>query len=913
MITSQKTSLLVPSQLPAFIREEPSYSNFVAFIQAYYEWLEQESNALNQSKNIPNYFDIDATTEQFMQYFINEFLPYFPEDALIDKNTAIKVARQLYESKGTPASYQFLFRLLYNSDFDLFYTKDAVLRASDGVWYVARSLRLSSTDNNWLKTKNYRIFGEETKTVAVIENAVLTTTKIEVFISNIERLFQSGEFVRVVDSHNQDVLFNGQPLRAKIVGQISQIKIDPQNRGLLYNTGDPVVLYGGLNANTANPVGASAVVGQTTAGSITSLSVVQGGWGYRLNPYTSINIYGGGGATAYVAGVNPAAANVASVTFAPIDTIGLKKDITIGASNYNFSNITVSNVHTTFANAFTYAGFTTYPISSLILTNNGSGIRTLPVVDAESIFTNDVGQNAFVKSLGILAPIQIVSGGSGYNANETITISGGTGTGAYAEVTSVDTNGGITGVSYVYGPQGSIYPLGGMGYNKNYMPNLTVNSANTHTSNAAVLYVPTILGDGASFSVTVDRAGAISIINVTNFGEDYVSAPNISLKVQDIVVSNVSLSMVPQKGDVAYQGSSKATATYLATVDSTFVLQGNSDPNKILYNLRTFDYNSIPDPNQPIKIDGKSISAQISNQSYVLNQFYDGSPIYTNGIKTYGDGNARAFATFLNGLNISQGQYLNTRGQPSSYSVLQNQIYNNFTYQITVEKEIAKYRNILLNLLHPSGMKVLGRYRMESSNNFSTTGSHLVEQGYSLGYRTGSPSSSAEMVANFTNKSSNVIELLNLNSANIATFITTNTIIELVSPNGPNVRSQITSVDSVANTVTIQDYVWLTYSNVAVVQANSSENTIKVEYLTGSYDIINNGKYTDVNYPLKDIVHAGDIVKIDNNNLNTVTSVDYTQNIIYVANTINTTVTSYLSVNKTISTTNVNLYGSLDP
>ena len=85
------------------------------------------------------------------------------------------------------------------------------------------------------------------------------------------------------------------------------------------------------------------------------------------------------------------------------------------------------------------------------------------------------------------------------------------------------------------------------------------------------------------------------------------------------------------------------------------------------------------------------------------------------------------------------------------------------------------------------------------------------------------------------------------------------------------------------------------------------------KFLLSENDIINNGKYTDVNYPLKDIVHAGDIVKIDNNNLNTVTSVDYTQNIIYVANTINTTVTSYLSVNKTISTTNVNLYGSLDP
>ncbi len=121
-------------------------------------------------------------------------------------------------TKGTPASYQFLFRILYNSDFDVFYTKDAVLKASDGAWYVAKSLKLATGNKNFLKVNNYRLFGETTKTIATIENATSTGNIIEVFISDITRLFQSGEFVRVVDTNNQDVLFGGQPLRAKIVG-----------------------------------------------------------------------------------------------------------------------------------------------------------------------------------------------------------------------------------------------------------------------------------------------------------------------------------------------------------------------------------------------------------------------------------------------------------------------------------------------------------------------------------------------------------------------------------------------------------------------------------------------------------------------------------------------------------------------
>ena len=59
--SNQKTSLLVPSQLPAFIRDNPDYANFVTFVQAYYEWMEQSGGVTDGSKNIPNYFDIDNT------------------------------------------------------------------------------------------------------------------------------------------------------------------------------------------------------------------------------------------------------------------------------------------------------------------------------------------------------------------------------------------------------------------------------------------------------------------------------------------------------------------------------------------------------------------------------------------------------------------------------------------------------------------------------------------------------------------------------------------------------------------------------------------------------------------------------------------------------------------------------------
>ena len=704
----QKTSLLIPSQLPGFIRENPDYNNFVSFVQAYYEWMETNGQVLDIAQNLLNYKDIDSTTNDFIDYFINDFLQYFPQDALISKSSAVKVARQLYQSKGTPASYQFLFRILYNSDFDLFYTKDAVLRASDGKWYVAKSLKLATLDKRFLSINNYRLFGETTKSIATVENSVVAGTKTEVFISNIERLFQSGEYVRVVDNANQDVLFSGHPLRAKIVGQISQITIDPNNRGLLYQAGDPVIVYGGLEF--VNGHGATAVVGTTTSGSILNINVTNEGYGYSDSPNTILNITNAPGAIAIVGSLDPRANSVANVAYVPLDSIAPHQYIRLDSLDYQFANVANANTDTVMANAFSFLNMQLFPISSVLLQNGGGNIKKPPVVTAESRYLDLNGDYASFEALGILAPIQITNGGTGYEVGDTIVFTGGTGYDAQAAVTNVAANGMIRTIKYT---SDGFSPLGGMGYSPTSLPVVSVNSANVLASNASI-FVPSILGEGATFSVVTDRTGAISTINILDNGEDYTSKPNVSLKVQDIVVSNVSISDVPSFGDTVYQGVSLDLATYSATVNNVTLLTPNGDPALSLYNLRVFEYSSLPDPTKDLKINNKNINLVMANTAYTAD--YN-----SNGIRIYGDGRAKANASFLNGLVLSQGQYLNKQGQPSSYDVLQSSIYNNFTYQITVEKEIAKYRDILLNLLHPSGMKVLGRYSLRSNASFTST------------------------------------------------------------------------------------------------------------------------------------------------------------------------------------------------
>ena len=977
--------------------------------------MEQTGKVTERSKNLLNYKDIDSTSDEFLDYFTNDFLPFFPKDTLLSKQESIKVARQLYQTKGTPASYEFLFRILFNSEFEVFNTKDAVFKASAGSWYVAKSLKLASGDTNFLSTKNLRVFGEESKSIATIENCILVGNKIEVFISDIERLFQSGEMVRIVDSNNQDVLFGGETLRAKIVGQISQIKINPVNRGSLYQPGDPVVVFDGLD-DPLTGIGASAIIGETTKGSVQRINVVNGGFGYSLKPNTTISIIGGIGAKAnvsavsnylppsytianggtgyrindrvnyldspfaYVSGVNGTGSITsiqyvpsvnaqaivgltgvvvssntlaygavittsssvgnarANVSFIPIDVIGFKNTTLLSNSNYQFANMASANANTKLIHALSFRMLETSSIAAIEVENGGGGISSVPSIVATSTYPTEDVYGAFgesksdIASLGILSPIQVIHGGGYYQANDQIVFTGGSGRGAYANVTTVGANGAITGITYVFNPTDPfpMYSLGGQGYKNDFLPDVTVNSSNA-TASGAVLSVPGILGTGADFSLVVDRVGSVTTVNVLNYGEDYAAQPGVSLKVQDIVVSNVAIENLPRQGEYIYQGPSINLSTYTARVNSVSLLATDADPTASLYNLRVFNYNANPNPTLELKIlgDERNVNLDMANSAFPqfqkVHNYFDSlgnKTIYTRdynnqGFISYGDGSAKANATFLNGLVIGDGQYLTSQGQPSSFDVIQNSRYNNFTYLITVEKEIAKYRDVLLSLLHPLGTNVLGRYGLKSNNNVSLHSYNALNDGRPLSYYLGSNVSDAITIAtDFTNKSNNIVKFNNMLGARIGLIINPGySTIEISTKNGPNVYSEVVSVNESSNTVTLASNVWLTYSNVAVVTGNSGSNTLNITSLTGLYDLMNNGNYSDSSYPLKDIVFVGDRVLVDNNTSKVVNAIDYVQGKIYLTANLSTATNSYLNVNRTfianssISSNQIKIYG----
>lgn len=169
---NEKLSVLVKSQLPDFVQE--NNETLVAFLKAYYEYLEQDEKAQKVLQTARSYADVDTTIDSFVNYFLNEFaygIPeyIFEEDQTAAKRFLVKYIVSLYRSKGSPNALKFLFRLAFDEEIDVVYPYDYLLRPSDGKYSrtVAVKVLVDETVDMDLITER-TIYGEE----SLLESAV---------------------------------------------------------------------------------------------------------------------------------------------------------------------------------------------------------------------------------------------------------------------------------------------------------------------------------------------------------------------------------------------------------------------------------------------------------------------------------------------------------------------------------------------------------------------------------------------------------------------------------------------------------------------------------------------------------------------------------------------------------------------
>ncbi len=145
-INPRVISPLIGDRVPSFVKE--TFPNFRKFIEAYISWGEQNGNVFQILGLLKNARDIDLTADQFVIHLIREFAPTFSEGRVVDAGinsdgsptynaadwTFLKYIGDYYRTKGTPQSFEYFFKLLYNVDVKVFYPRTKILCSSDGNW-----------------------------------------------------------------------------------------------------------------------------------------------------------------------------------------------------------------------------------------------------------------------------------------------------------------------------------------------------------------------------------------------------------------------------------------------------------------------------------------------------------------------------------------------------------------------------------------------------------------------------------------------------------------------------------------------------------------------------------------------------------------------------------------------------------
>ena len=400
----KKISSQIDSQFPGFIREEGP--QFVAFMKAYFEYMEQEGNPVNSIRALRDNLDIDRTIDSFVEYFRKEFMIDIPKDVMADKRLLAKHIRDFYRTRGSQESYRFLFRALYGQEIEFYYPGDDILRASDGRWKREVRLRISAPfAKNPRSFEGNTIKGVTSGATAYIQDIIGTTALgIEVYdmtAENIIGTFLDGERVYNTSDATNYATINSQ------VGSIIDVNI--RNGGSFHNLGDSVVISGAGSTEDAT----ATIAEVTNKGGGVTVKLSKTGGGYTKEN-AKVIVTGGDGKDFEVGIASFKKQTIAGLSI-NTDLIGSVKNVKLNEGpffvRYGANSSTVSTKLTG-----------TFTVSSSSNTVTGSGTKFQTQLSVGSIVrVKGVANtlrvhliNSNTSFVAVHTPFQSVSGEDGY-------------------------------------------------------------------------------------------------------------------------------------------------------------------------------------------------------------------------------------------------------------------------------------------------------------------------------------------------------------------------------------------------------------------------------------------------------------------------------------------------------------------
>lgn len=293
---TEKLSTLVASQLPEYILSD--FPTFKTFLEAYYEFLEQDQGAQELLQNSRSYNDVDHTIESFIENFLKQYSNDIPRDALYNKKALVKNIQDLYVNKGNEKSYKLLFRILFNKDVEVFYPSTQVLKTSDGKWVQKNSFFMKTLvgSGTTILNNNLLIESSTSKYPILIKSRRTATTSQGVSTLIHEYFFNNSKNVPIEIGNT--IEFQG--FKGEVVGTPVSAQITSPGTG--FSIGDILPLVSG-QGNSAK----LKVTKVSPTGGILNVQFINFGIGYTGDFY---NFFSSSLSTVQTTSFNFSAGNV---------------------------------------------------------------------------------------------------------------------------------------------------------------------------------------------------------------------------------------------------------------------------------------------------------------------------------------------------------------------------------------------------------------------------------------------------------------------------------------------------------------------------------------------------------------------------------------------------------------------------
>lgn len=795
-IVEKFISNFIKNQFPSFYEKEGPV--FILFLQAYYEWLEKDGNAVGESRNLFEYRDIDTTisnnVEDFLGHFQQKYLYGIPYNIISNKRFLLKHIQDIYRSKGTDRCYQLLFRLIYNEDIDIYKPGYDILKASDGTWIQPNYLEV--TDSPVLNTLiGKQVVGSVSNTVATIESVnrepLNNNINASLYISNIfpeGADFTIGEKVLQYPNTAAFSLYDA----PSVIGSIDYIDII--NGGDGFNVGD-ILTIAENDPVTGQPLsfGVNGKIKVTdTARSQGTLQFYVSESGAGISPNTSIYFYKTvGDNSGYGASFNIGPLSYAKQYTYNTDLVYDYRNTQLNAVAFNFPADPSANVSDMGSGG---TNTSPYPLSDCLtfqnnifgsvysLTNVNPGnnyIYSPEIFIRSSLVSKPIGIGSITYSN--TNPFQLTLGDVSYNTATNVITGVGTtfstlfvandviglasartgGIDDYHVIVSVDSNTQITlaeAPSHNSTPTAAFYKIpsvlgSGTGFTSLYANDdvigLQANSADDTTREFQVIKQVAnntcliLYGAPAHNSTASSEYFIAPSLMRSQFA---LYEPPMYMKDGTIPGENSFLGAVPNNGNniVSAAVSYNSGKGYLQgeTIDA-YLFNGITTPEVVLggngyANGELLVFSGGTSSVQANGFITTNTSGGIVQCTLVnIGANYTSVPIIT--INTANGSGAQLTAelappSLLNtyskvsgkivkrGIGKSPGYWNTTRSFLNSDKYLQDSyFYQDYSYQIRVANTLDKYRQIIYNTFHSSGMELFGEFysidSIDSRNN----------------------------------------------------------------------------------------------------------------------------------------------------------------------------------------------------